>query len=249
MTAITKIVKKYGNSGGVYVPSSWIGGKVKVELVEEPIRPGDIINKINLEHVSGAILYGSYARREMEEGSDIDIIIIKDEDAHIDVPDELKRKCDIQTKTMKEARVAMTNDPIFHKMIMDESVALINHQTLDSLKKEKLNPRGIMTRIDIAESSLGIVKELFKAGSDEVVYPVVMRLKEMSILECLLTNKKYSTASIRSEILRRGVTQKELSSLMRIYRFSRNNKIHEKSKLSREAIEKLISLLEAKIQY
>ncbi len=249
MKSMSKVVKKYGNSGGIYVPSSWIGGKVKVELIDEPVGPKDVLNKINLEHVSSAILYGSYARNEINEGSDIDIILITDENAQIDVPDELKQKCDIQAKTMEEARNAMMNDPVFYKVIMDESVALINHQFLVILKKEKLRPGGIMTRTGLAESSLDIAKEIFKAGSDEVIYPVVMRLKEMLILEYLLANKKYSTAALRNEILRCGISKKEFSDAMTIYRAARNNKKPEKCRLSRETIEKLIFLLETKIQY
>ena len=194
-------------------------------------------------------MYGSCARNEVEEGSDIDIILITDGDAQVGVPDELKQKCDIQVKTMEEARNAMMHDPVFHKLIMDESVALINHQFLDILKKERLRPSGIRTRTSLAESSIGIIKKLFESGSDEVIYPVVMRLKEMLILEYLLMNKKYSTAALRSEILSCGVLQKEFFGIMNIYRAARNNNRSERYRLSRETIEKLISLLEMKIQY
>jgi predicted nucleotidyltransferase len=249
MKTITKMVKKYGNSGGVYVPNSWVGGKVKVELIDEPFSPKEILNKVTLEHIVSAILYGSYARKEITEGSDIDIILVTDEDAKIDVPDELKKKYDIQVKTIKEARNAMVHDPIFHKVIMDESMALINHQFLDSLRKETLKPGGIRTRIELAESSLGIDKEIFEAGSEEIVYPLIMRLKEMLILEYLLANKKYSTSALKSEILNCGIAQKEFSGIMNIYRAARNNKKPEKYWLSRKTIEKLISLLETKIQY
>ena len=249
MKIMNKVVKKYGNSGGVYVPSSWIGGKVKVELIDEPVSPKDVLNKINLEHVASVVLCGSYARNEIEEGSDIDIILITDEDAQVDVPDELKQKCDIQSKTMEEARSAMMHDPVFHKLIMDESVALINHRFLDTLKKEKLRPGGITTRTGLAESSIGIIKELFESGSDEMIYPVVMRLKEMLILEYLLTNKKYSTAALKNEILRCGISKKEFFDAMNIYRAARNNKKPEKYRLSKETSGKLISLLESKIRH
>ncbi len=249
MKMITKTVKKYGNSGGIYVPSSWVGGKVKVELIDEPFNPKEVLNKITLEHVVSVILYGSYARKEITEGSDIDIILITDEDAKIDMPDEVKQKYDIQVKTTQEARNAMAHDPVFHKVITDESVALINNQFLDSLKKETLKTDGIGTRIELAESSLRIAKQIFEAGGEEIVYPVVMRLKEMLVLEHLLANKKYSTSAFRNEILNCGITQKEFSSTMNIYKAARNNKGSEKYRLSRGTMEKLISLLETKIQH
>ncbi len=248
MKTITKTVKKYGNSGGVYVPSSWVGGKVKVDLIDEPFSPKEILNRVELKHIVSAILYGSYARKEMTEGSDIDIILVTDDDANIEVPDELRRKYDIETKTVKEARNAMVHDPIFHKVIMDESVALINHQFLDGLKKEKLKTYGIKTRIELAESSLGISKEIFEAGGEQIVYPLLMRLKEMLILEYLLTNKKYSTAALRREVLS-CMTPKEFSGMVNIYRAARNNKKPGKCLLARETMKNLISLLETKIQY
>ncbi len=250
MKSITKTVKKYGNSGGVYVPSSWVGGKVKVEMIDEPFSPKEVLNKITLEHLVSVILYGSYVRKEIIEGSDLDIILVTDDDAKIDVPNELKQKYDIQLKTMKEARNAMMHDPIFHKIIKDESIALINHQFLDSLRKETLKPGGIRTRTELAESSMSIIKEIFEAGGAiEIVYPLIMRLKEMLILEYLLANKKYSTEALRNEILGCGISQKEFSGIMNIYRAARNNKKTGKYLLSKETIEKLISLLETKIRY
>src|SRR3989344_1645833 len=104
--AIIKVVKKYGNSGGVYVPSSWVGGTVKAELIGEPFNPKTALNKIELEHIISAILYGSYARKEISEGSDIDMLLIADDDAEISIPFELKKKYDIQVKTADEARNA-----------------------------------------------------------------------------------------------------------------------------------------------
>jgi hypothetical protein len=132
---------------------------------------------------------------------------------------------------------------------MDESVALINHGFLDSLKKEKLKPAGLIKRVKLAESSLAITKGIFEAGINEIVYPLVMRLKEILILEYLLSNKKYSTAALRNEILSCGLTEKEFSDITNIYRASRNNKRPEKYTLPREKLEKLISLLEMKIKH
>ncbi len=247
MKTITKMVKKYGNSGGVYVPSNWVGGKVKVELIDEPFSPSNLLNKFQMEHLISAILYGSHARKEASKDSDIDIILIRDEDAEVTVPDEIKQKYDIQMKTTEEARSAMAHDPIFHKIVTDESVALMNHQFLDNLRKIKLKPDGIKTRIGLAESSLNIIKEIFDLGGDEIVYPLIMRLKEMLVLECLLYNKKYSTELLRKNILSCELSQKEFSDIMSIYRTARNSEKHEIA--DKEIIEKLISLLEMKIKH
>src|SRR3989338_5939633 len=121
MATIMKTVKKYGNSGGVYVPSSWIGGRVRVDLVDEPADPKkDILEKISLEHVISVILYGSYARNEMEKGSDIDILLITDGEIKISIPSEIKKKYDIQVKSLIALKNSMMNDPVFYKTIKDD---------------------------------------------------------------------------------------------------------------------------------
>ena len=108
MATVVKTVKKYGNSGGVYVPSSWIGGKVKLELIDEPADPKkDVLEKVPLEHVIGVILFGSYTRKEIEKGSDIDLLLITDEDIRIPIPPEIKKNYDIQVKSLRALKNAL----------------------------------------------------------------------------------------------------------------------------------------------
>ncbi len=243
MKSIVKAVRKYGNSGGVYVPSSWVGGRVKIELIDEPPNPKEVLDKVQLEHVISAILYGSYARGEAAEGSDIDIILVADKE--ISVPAELRHKYDIQVRTAKQIRDAVTHDPVFHKVVKDEAVAMLNHSFLDSLRKESLRKGCIKARLELAESSLNIIKELSRTGSLDV-YPLVMRLKEVLFLEYLLADKKYSTKALKSELTACGISSRDFSDLMHIYRAARGNKM-SRGQLTKETIEKLTMLLEAKI--
>ena len=143
----------------------------------------------------------------------------------------------------------MVHDPLFYKTMKDEAVALINHQFLDSLKKETPRMAGIKTRAGLAESSLKITKEILLSGNaDEVVYPVVMRIKEMLMLEYIFSGRKYSTKALKKDMLGSGITPGEFSVFMDIYRASRANKKPEKH-LSLAAVEKLVSILEMKIQH
>src|SRR3989338_1378044 len=71
MKTYTKVVKRYGNSGGVYVPREWVGGKVKIDLIDEPANPKELLAKLPLEHVVSVIVYGSYVRKESAADSDI----------------------------------------------------------------------------------------------------------------------------------------------------------------------------------
>lgn len=245
---ITKTVKKYGNSGGAYVPADWIGGRVEIRLVDEPFDPKRLLSKMPLEHVVSAFLYGSRARGEIYEGSDIDIVVVTDEDGS-SLPRETKNRHDIQLMTVKQIRNAMIHDPMFHKSVMDDSVALINHMFLDEIKNEKLEPKGISARIKLAESSLGITKTLFESGEHaELVYPAVMRLKEMLILECLLEKKRYTTELLLKEIRGSGLRAKDVQKIMDVYRSARDGK-PTKEKFSADIVGKLISALEVKIEH
>lgn len=255
MTLI-KIVKKYGNSGGVYVPRSWVGGKAKIELIEEPAEPEtDILRNIpEPGHLISAIMYGSYVRNEASEQSDIDIIIVVDEDAKdMKVMPEMKmqKNYDIQVKTEKEIRNAVKNDPLFKKIIMDESKAILNHKFLDSLKGEKTKKGNIRVRISLAESSLNIIKSLFDAGRDNknLIYPLILRIKEVFLIECMIKNKRYSLKALGNEVSSLGINKKEFNNLMNTYRTARDNKKLPKYTFSEETMTRLILFLEKKIGY
>ncbi len=247
---VIKAVKRYGNSGGVYVPSRWIGGKVRIELIEEPLNPRDALAKIPLEHVISAILYGSYTRGETAKGSDIDILLIVDDDYEMDIPAEIMQKYDIQVKSLRDMRNALVHDPVFYKMVKDEAVVLLNHQFLNSLRAAMPKTADIEKRIKMIESSLSITKEILKIDANaDVAYPTVMRLKEILLIECLLSEKRYSTKALKQEILGCGIATTEFSALMDAYRAARANKRASKHTLQTGTIAKLISLLEEKIQH
>ncbi len=251
-TSIVKTVKKYGNSGGVYLPNSWVGGKVRVELVEEAADPKkDVLSKIPLEHVVSAILYGSYARQEALEGSDIDLLLVTDEDARIDIPPEIKNKYDTQVMSISALRNAIAHDPIFYNVIKNEAVAIINHKFLDDIRKEPPKLTGIGSRLEFIESSLNITNNMMEAGIEttDLVYPLMMRLKEIVLLEYFLADKKYSTQSFKKEVISHDVSPKEFHSLMAVYRATRDGKKVPKYQISGDVIVKLISLLEMKIQH
>lgn len=258
--SLIKTVKKYGNSGGVYVPSEWIGGKVKLELVEEPIDlKKDILSRIPLEHVVSVIIYGSYVRKEMAKDSDIDIIIVTDGDPeHIDalrrhtpVDYEMGEKYDIQVMNANSLRNAVIHDPVLCKILKDEAVAIINHGFLDSIMEERPKASGIKVRLGLIQSSLAIVKEMLNAGIDAVdaVYPLVMRLKEILLIEYLLANKKYTTQALKQEITSQDISAKEFYMIMDIYRAARMDKNIHNYKISNDTITRLISLMEVKMQH
>ncbi len=249
--SLLKTVRKYGNSGGIYVPRAWVGGKVRIELVEDPPNAlADLIKKIPMEHVISIIVYGSHTRKEAEAGSDMDVLVVVDDDAEISVPQDLKRKFDIQIKTEGEALRGVANDPVFYKAMKDEGIALINHSFLDELKNHIPERKAVKTRLFLAESSLGIVKELlkFKGDNKDLVYPLFMRLKEVILLQYFLENMKYSLTALEKEARKHGISRKEFKALLDIYRAERDNR-PSKQRVSDDALIKLVGMLEEKIEH
>ena len=74
---LVKDVADRGHSGGVYLPKSCVGQKVLIQ----PISVKEyILNALSpyMEDISGVYLYGSYARGEENEESDIDVLVISE---------------------------------------------------------------------------------------------------------------------------------------------------------------------------
>jgi predicted nucleotidyltransferase len=243
---IRKRVKKYGNSGGVYLPARWVGGEVEVRLIAGPMLPE---NKIvaaldeNMRHVVSAFIYGSYARGEQEEGSDVDAVVVSDSHAKIKVQN--MPGYDITVMDECEFRKAAENDILFAKSLEDAK-PIINGQFLESFRHMKL-PRGpAIKRIELASSSLSVVKKLYSSGADynTLVYPLVMRLKEMVLLECAIENRWYSSKHFMG-ILYGKLTLADSKAALDSYRRIRSGR--KPVKVSRKVVECLMGLLEGKI--
>ena len=82
MESILKKTIKSGNASAVVLPKAWLNKRVKVEVVEKTKQEIlydvlDIVkSKIDSSEIIGVYLVGSYARKEEEKISDIDILII-----------------------------------------------------------------------------------------------------------------------------------------------------------------------------
>jgi len=250
MSTITKVVKKYGNSGGVYLPANWIGGRVRIELVKQPVDLNKDLFSLPLKHVVSMIIYGSYARGEMEEGSDIDIILVTDEEVKIEIPSEISKRYHVHVKSAEKIRKAVARDPVFYNVIKNESIAFINHKFLDELRQIKPIPEGLEFRLQMSESSIGIIKELIanKAAPIDLVYPIMLRLKEALFIECFMENKTYTTSLLKNEITSHGISSKDYQSIISAYRAMRDNKTPNQHKIPISVIEKLAMLLEKKIE-
>jgi predicted nucleotidyltransferase len=251
--AVTKLVKRYGNSGGVYLPSSWIGGRVEVSLVNRPPNPEKDLPLAlagSMEHIVSILLYGSYAAGEPGPGSDIDVIVVTDN--HIKgmgVPEGLGgMNYDIRIMRADEIRRLAGRDILLSKSL-EAAKAVLNGSFLEELRSIK--PKGSpMERISLAKSSLNIIKGLFEPGGDntELAYPLMMRIKEMLLMECALSGRKYSLSLLEGRILARGISQSEYGKLMAYYRAVRAGSKPVKPGPGSSTLEKLLGLLEEMVR-
>jgi predicted nucleotidyltransferase len=251
--SMTKNVKRYGNSGGVYLPSSWIGGTVEISLVTKPARPEEDIPLAfarELEHIISILLYGSHARGEHEPGSDMDVIVVTDEHqkAAMKAPQDLKGKgYDIMVVQEGKLRSLASRDILLNKSLEDAK-AILNDSFLDELKS--IRPKGsLRERIGLARSSLGIMRSLLEAGSDPVAlaYPLMMRLKEALLMGCVVEGRKYSLKLLEERVRKAGVQESEYRRLMDAYRSVRAGNKPGKQAISEPAARLLLALLEEMI--
>ena len=97
-------------------------GKMSMEEIEKEIRK--LLKKYNADH---AILFGSYARGEADENSDIDVIVVGGEKFNLtdilDFGDELR----ISTKKNVDAFEIreVVKDSDFYRNIMREGVRIV----------------------------------------------------------------------------------------------------------------------------
>ena len=248
----TKVVKKYGNSGGVYLPSSWIGGMVEISLVSRPPEPGKDLPLAfaeRMQHIVSILVYGSYATGEYTSGSDIDVIVVTDNHIRgMKVPEELRgMNYDIRIMAMDDIRRLAGRDILLSKSLEDAK-AILNDSFLDELRS--IRPKGsLIGKIVLARSSLGIMKSIFGTGGDNsgLVYPLMMRIKEMLLMECVLQDRKYSLKLLEDRILAKGISQSDYRKLMANYRAVRDGKKPENEGFRERTLEQLLGLLEEMI--
>ena len=193
---IIKQAFKLGNSAGVILPIEWKDKKVVIKLIDKSIQQ-EIIEILDerdlLKNTIGIFLAGSYARGEETESSDIDILVVTDcIDKQIKIGKYeiiLISKNKFEKAIIKnlylvslinEAKVILNND--FLKYYKDKTSKILIKKHLDEIKS--------ITKIN--EGFVKIDEELGEKVADETLYSIVLRLRELYLIECLKNNKNQS---------------------------------------------------------
>src|SRR3989344_2835418 len=193
---IVKQAFRLGNSAGVLLPIDWKDKKVKVQLIEKSITQ-DILEILEekglLKNVIGIFLAGSYARGEETESSDVDILVITDSiDKQIKI-----REYEI-TMVSKEKFEKNIKKSLYLASLVNESKTILNDYFIKNYKAQILHPsikkhlEDIKSVMKINETSVDLDEQMKSDVSDETMYSVILRLRELYLIGCLKDNKKHS---------------------------------------------------------
>ena len=224
MERIVKKTREVGTSAGVLLPRSWLNKQVVVTILDPTIE--EIIKKvveIILDHkfneeVKGVYLYGSYARGDNDSNSDIDILIITQKTNKLINIDNYE--------------ILLVNEENFSKNLLKnlnylsflrECEVIFNKELIEKYKLSKLdfNSKLLLDEVGrilkINNESVELCMERKLNIPDGIVYSIVLRLRELFILKCFNSKKKYNKA----EFLR-VIGNKFYSSYLRVKRNEKN---------------------------
>ena len=198
METITKQTREVGTSAGVLLPRSWLGRQVVVTLFEpskEKILQ-DIITCLfehNLnEEVKGIYLYGSYARGDFDFNSDIDILILTQN------TNKLINYNNYELLLVSEDSFSkgLPNN-LNYLSLLKEMKVILNKELIEKykIKKYNFNIKKSLSEIigvfKINQDSIKMCQENNLNVPDGVVYSIILRLRELYLIKCLISNKTY----------------------------------------------------------
>ena len=199
MNTLVKRAREVGTSAGILLPRSWLNKEVVVTL----LRPSKeeifkelaeflTIKKFN-EETKGIYLYGSYARNEQTEESDVDILIITKN------TNKLINHGNYEILLVSEKNFAENlSRNLTYLIILKEAITLLNMDLLEFYKKKKIRLdvkdyiKEIKSIVNINEETISFCKNNNKKIPDGVVYSTVLRLRELYLIKSLKSGKKYS---------------------------------------------------------
>jgi predicted nucleotidyltransferase len=246
---IIRIVKSFGNGAHVFVPKEWAGEQILVIKPQKKRLKERIISELEpyLGSIVGVYLYGSYARDEQKEDSDIDLFIITNEKIKIKA-----RGFEIVCLKQDEIEKAIKIEPLLMYSILSEAKVIINSKLLEEIKsnyKPKLKEfetflKDTLRMIKVNEDFLKSEKSevLF---SEAIIYSLVLRLRGLFIVKSILREKKYSHRLFKDWI-KSEISGIDFNSIYDAYRSSKNDE-KIKQKLKVEDVRKLLKFLKNEV--
>ncbi len=199
METIIKQARELGTSAGVILPRGWLNKQVSVTLLSPSTTEiakdvfAILAEKGLSEEVKGIYLVGSYSRGDYDMDSDIDILIITSKTNKLIIQDNY------EIILVSEDNFSRgLSDNLNYLSMLKEITPIINKELIAKYSNKKLefNFKVALKENEkifkINRESVEICEETGKSMPDGIIYSIVLRLRELYIMKCLLTEKTYS---------------------------------------------------------
>jgi len=228
MEPIIKQTRAVGTSAGVLLPRSWLNKKVVVSLEEKSKQVIikdviEILSKHNLlEDVKGIYLVGSYARGDYDLESDVDILVITENE------NKLIADLDYEIVLISEKNLLKNiQKSVYNLTSIKESETLLNEKLIEKYKdiKLKINLKEYIAEIksilNINREVIDMSREANENVPDPTIYSLVLRLRELYLIKSLIKNKvsgknqflKYLKKEVYEAYLRVKRNNKEINNI------------------------------------
>lgn len=252
MEAQIKKAVRAGNSSAVILPRAWLNKEVRVELAKktDDMILFDVINilkgRISLGEITGVYLVGSYARREEDENSDIDVLVVtRGIDSEM-INEGIYNILVISSELLEQK---LKRDLLPIGQMLKEAKALLNGSYLNSFEI-KITKKNVAWHINTTKDKLKIIKKIIGRAkergerniSDKVAYTLILRIRTLYIIKNLIKNEGYSKKKFIKLI-------KDISKGTNAYEryLAVKNNLKEKNGLSLEEAERLYAYLRNKL--
>jgi len=250
-----KIIKKaieIGNGAAVYVPREYKGKEITLFLPEgiKEIKRRVLSKLIEfMPNILGVYLYGSYARNEQTEYSDVDLLIIVQEK-----DDKIKAifdDIDIRVITLENIKKSIKNLPALILPILKEARVFLNSLLLEELKQEKIDFRKFIWNFQDIVRIIKIIEEFIKIDDKDIspshIYSLMMRARILCMIEGLIKNKNFSNKIVKKTLLEHGLNEEIYEKYYSIYQKIRDNQDVEE-KVTKEEILNLIKIIKKSLK-
>ncbi len=246
---IVRIAKTFGNGAHVFVPKEWVGEQLFLVRPKKKTLKEKILDVLDdyLDSIVGVYLYGSYARDEQVEDSDIDLFVMTDKKLKIRA-----KGFEIICLEQNDLEKALKLEPLLMYSIFSEAKPIINARLLEEFKL-KYKPKNIYFKeffkdckriIKVNEEFLETENEEY-LKSEAIVYSLVLRLRGLFIIKSLLSGNKYSHKLFKSWV-KSNLKDVDFNSIYEAYRLSKiDNKIIQKIKV--EDIKRLMDFFKKEL--
>lgn len=202
---IIRKVSLVGNGAHIFAPKEWVNEKVLIVRLEKKSIKEEILQRLypHLDKIMGVFLYGSQARGEATENSDVDILVIAKEKFKMGKEETFKFIV-ISEDSLSNA---IKTNPIMLYSIFKEAKAIINEEYLNKLRQIKINPVLFKSFVQTTKESIKSDEEIIeldkktgKTVSNSVLYSLILRLRGIFIIMGLLNKGNYSNSLFKTWI-------------------------------------------------